>query len=142
MNIRFLVGVFAVCMVLSVVSVYAGTDTPETVMQGAKAGLQEKAAYVSTATDANNFMNRIATDKNYATALKEAIAKKDNNAILALVKQVAPRSSATILKVNPDFTLEIGFAIPFTNHSVVACVSSDGLCHCSSGLCHGSVTVK
>ena len=142
MNTRFLISVFAVCMMLSVVAVYAGTDTPETVMQGAKAGLSARAAFVSAATDANNFLNRIATDKNYATQLKDAIAKKDNNAILALVKQAAPSSSATILQVNPDFTLEVGFEIPFVKKSVVACVSSDGLCHSEQGLCHGSVVVK
>lgn len=101
-------------------------DTPDTLMTTYKAGAADTADLLAVSGEANSFVNRIASDKTYATKLLEAIQKNNTTAIVSIVKETAPRSTVQVQKIDPDFTIAVEFTI--RGHHVVVCGSSENKC--------------
>ena len=90
-------------MLVLATQAYAGNDTVEGLMSAAKEGAANSAALLSAATEANNFQNRLATDKDYAAKILEAVKKKDQNQISTMIRQVVNKNQVTLQGFNADF---------------------------------------
>jgi|SRR3990170_7897720 len=81
----------------------AAESTPDTVMTTAGQGSVLSADAFIAVNEANSFLNRLATDKGYATKFLETIRTNNPNEVISVVKQTAPRSQVSVEKLNPDF---------------------------------------
>jgi hypothetical protein len=123
----FLVCCIATILMISAGAALAGKDTPDIVMNTYKVGTPDTADLLAVSSEANSFVNRIASDKTYATKLLEAIQKNNVSAIVSIIKETAPRSTVQVLKINPDFTIAAEFQI--RKYKVVVCASSELNCN-------------
>jgi hypothetical protein len=76
--------------------------------------------------EANSFLNRLSSDRSYATKFLEAVVKNDAGAAAAIVKQTAPRCQITISQLKANFFAVVNFKIKTRNATV--CVSGDNSC--------------
>lgn len=101
-------------------------DTPEGVMSAARQGVVESADIFTVVNEANSFLNRLASDRAYATKFLESIQKNDPSGVVSVVKQTAPRSQVSINQLRPDFLVIVSFKVK--THDVTACLSSESSC--------------
>lgn len=114
-------------MTLVGASAYAGPgDTPEKMMAVAKEGMAQSADAVTAANQINAMLNRLATDKAYATKVLEAVKKKDANAIGQLLRVMMPRGEVTVGNIASDF--HFSWKVRFNSYEFRGCISSDGSC--------------
>lgn len=132
------------CAIVSAFTIFMTTaaqagkeDTPELLASTVKAGVSDSADLLTLVSEANAFVNRASSDKTYAAKLLEAVKKNDPNAVASVVKEVAPKSTVTIQKINPDFFLTSVFTIK--KHTVIVCVDTDNA-NCFGS--HFSLTVS
>lgn len=101
-------------------------DTPEGVVNAAKQGVTESADIFTAVNESNSFLNRLASDRAYATKFLESIQKNDPSGVVLVVKQTAPRSQVSINQLRPDFLVIVSFKVK--TRDVTLCLSSENGC--------------
>ena len=124
---NFSVLVLAFYLVLTSSVVQADTNqTPEEVMSVAKQGSIESADIFIVVNEANSFLNRLSSDKSYATKFLEAVQKNDSATVVSIVKQTAPRCQIAVSQLKSNFFAVVTFKIKARNATV--CVSGENTC--------------
>jgi citrate lyase gamma subunit len=116
-----------VVLILTVSVVQAGSNpTPEEVMTVAKQGSIESADIFIVVNEANSFLNRLSSDKSYATKFQEAIEKNDSATVVSIVKQTAPRCQVSVAQLKAIFFAVVDFKIK--TRIVTVCLSGENTC--------------
>ena len=102
-------------------------DKPEVVMQLAKEGTVLSNNIAVLTQEANNFLNRLSTDKVYAARLLDAVGRNDQAGVLAVMKETLPRGIVSDLRMNSGF--EFAFSVGNGTRKVYVCISTSGACH-------------
>jgi hypothetical protein len=97
-------------------------DTPETVMQAGKNGVEGLNGYLQTLRELQAVHNRIATDKSHATKVLELARKNDRSGLAALFKKDAPSTQVEVTDVK-DFTVTATYKRA-DGSTVIVCVSN------------------
>jgi hypothetical protein len=108
-------------------------DTPESVMAAAKTPTSILDGYVNTATDVNRFLNRIATDRAFASQLFAAVKKGDRQTVQSLTMSTGVRGRVSVGDVKTDFFLDEEFEIPIIGKTVYVCLTNERFCKTESG---------
>ena len=126
-EINFSVFLLAFFLILTGSIVQAGSNhTPEEVMTVAKQGSIESADIFVVVNEANSFLNRLSSDKSYATKFLEAVQKNDPATVVSIVKQTAPRCQVSVPQLKPDFFAVVDFKIKA--RTVTVCLSGENTC--------------
>jgi hypothetical protein len=104
------------------------SDNPEVVMQLAKEGTLLSNNIAVLTQEANNFLNRLSTDRVYAARLLDAVSRNDQAGVLAVMKETLPRGIVSDLRMHSGFEFSFSVSNGAAPKKVQVCVSSSSAC--------------